>query len=177
MKKIKPAISYQTWMILSLFIICSIVFYLSPYRDMAMSIASIICLAMVFMMLWMIDYSHMVIHIGEDNLKLIGYFNVRNIDLNKNIIDGYEICQKIDQIEGAHDVYQIVIKNKKVLIPKVGYSDEEYGKLGHLFNSEFDFLGYKPIKYGEFLKKFLPVMFFISGILAGLVGLLKLLNW
>jgi hypothetical protein len=174
--KIKPSFPYLSLLIVLTFIAISLALTVSPYQDWKMLIASVFSGTLGIGLLWAIDYSHLHISYSPNIIKFRGYFFIRKFELNILQIEGYQIHQKVDQIKGFHEEIQIVKKDGRNLIfPKIAYKN--YEEIKSLCDeSELKFLGYKTIKYGEFLGKLIPVMFLISGIFAFLVALIKILK-
>ena len=176
MNTIKPKIGLSTWIVLAVFLFCGIVFFLSPHRNLAMSIASFISILVLFVLLWSIDYSHLFIQKRKSQLILSGYFNFRKVVINFDGIAGFESCERIDQINGFHKQYQLVLKDgRKIFFSKFGY-ENNYDEVIQLCESEFTFLGESTIANSEFFKKLVSVIGLFSGIIALLVALLKILN-
>lgn len=100
--------------------------------------------------------------------------SIRKFDIKIEDIIGYEIQQKIDRVNGFHEEVQLVIKGKKkIILPKIAYSDYEEVKL--TIASKFKFIGYTKIKYAYILARLIPLMGII-GILAALVGIIKFMR-
>lgn len=140
-----------------------------------MTIASILFGAAGLSILWLIDYCCLSIRFHHEFLKVHGFFQVRNLTVPISHIEGYEIHEKVDQINGLHGEVQLVIKNRgNLILPKIAYSDYPY--VIALCESRFKFLGFKELKYGRLLGRLIAIMFSISGIMAALIALLKLLH-
>ena len=175
MKTVKPSFPSIHLFITATFLGVSALFFFSPFRDTKMLTGAVLFGSVGITMLWFIDYMFLTIEKTEDTLKCKGYFSIRRLHFMINEIDEYEIHQKVDQFHGLHEEIQLIIKKKrKLLFSKIAYGN--YDELKDLCEPQFKFLGYKELKYGKLLGKIIPTMFLISGILAGLVGLLKLLK-
>lgn len=175
MKKIKPSFPLVHLLIAMTFIGLSIMFIITPYRDTGMTIGSILFGSVGLTMLWFIDYFFMTIEMGGDKFKCRGYFLLRKYQLTIDQIKGYEIHQKVDQFNGLHEEFQIITKeNNKLLFLRIVYGD--YDSVISMCKSELEFLDYKELRHAKLLGRIIPIMFLMSGILAGLVGLLKLLR-
>jgi len=142
--------------------------------NMIITIGSYIFIIFGLSIFWIIDYSHMSISSSSKYLNLKGYFSIRNIEIPFSEVKGYEIQEKLDEWNGHHDEVQLVLFNgEKIVIPRIAYSN--YQEVTNILKEcDFEFLGYNPIKYGAIVKKIMPVVFLLSGILAAIVGILKL---
>lgn len=175
MKKVKPLFPSTHLLVAASFLGISILFFLSPLRDTRMLASAILLGSVGVTMLWFIDHTFLTIEKTTDGINFKGYFSIRKFQLRINEIDGYEIHQKVNQFHGLHEEIQLITKKGKLHFPKIAYGN--YDELKELFVPELKFLGHKELKYGRLLGRIIPIMFLVSGILAGLVGLLKLLRW
>ncbi len=161
--------------IVSLFFIgCSLALFLSPYAGSGSEWLAVFMLSMGIFFLLLIDQSYMSIDFDGTSIHLTGFFKIKNIRLKTESILGYEIHQRVDEFNGLHNMLVLVLeKNERVVFPRIAYAD--YDALELFFKSTFKFLEYKPLKYAAFFKKWVPIVSLISGLLALLVGLQKLL--
>jgi hypothetical protein len=175
MREIKPSFPLLHLLIATAFFGVAAMFAFSPYRNTAMTVASILFCSVGLVMLWFIDHYFLKVKISETTLTCVGYFSVRRFEIKMEQVSGYEIHQKVDQINGLHEEFQIIFRSRGKLV-FFGIAYGEYDQVKAFCAERLNFLGYKPLRYGELLGKIIPVMFLISGILAGLVGLLKLIE-
>ncbi len=174
MKKISPSISAFFWIIMVLFLVVAIIFFFSPYRDGKMLLVAIVLLTLVITILWGIDYSHLNISYNDNFLVLKGYFSLRKLCIKIKDIEGYQIHQKADQVNGLHEEIQLITRHNGIIpLPKIAYKNYEDVKI--MCENSLPFLGYNNLKYGQLIGKIIKLMFLVSGILAGLVGILKFL--
>lgn len=175
MEKIKPSFPSVHLIITVTFLGLSLLFCLSPFRDTRMLIGSILFGSVGLTMLWFIDYIFITIKISDNSLCCRGYFSIRKFKIKIEEIEGYEVHQKVDQINALHEEIQIITSTEKrrLVFPKIAYRDYDSIKA---FCADLKFLGYKELRHGKLLGKLIPIIFLISGLLTGIVGLIKLLK-
>jgi len=135
---------------------------------------SFITLSMSIVLLWGLDYSHLIIKQDGKDLTLVGFFSRRTIRKKLSEIKGYQIEEKADQYSGHHEEYQLLTRNNKVIrFPRIAYPDYEEIKAFCIDN--FEFSGRKSHRYTETMGRLMPIIGLISGLFALLVALKKLL--
>jgi hypothetical protein len=141
-----------------------------------MTIAAVFFAAFGVAMIWLTDYTFLTIDVLLDSVQFKGYFSIRKIIVRNDEIQGYEIRQKADQLSGFHEELKIVLVNKReIVLSKIAY--EDYEKVREVFQSRFQLIGYSELKYGKLIGRLVTIIFIASGLLAGLAGLVKLINW
>jgi hypothetical protein len=151
----------------------AIAFLTSPYINLGLIILSIFMLSMAIFFLLLIDQSYASIDFDGSILSLTSFFRLRKLRLGKEKILGYEIQQRVDEFNGLHNMIVLVLTDqRRIVLPKIAYSD--YTFVQSFFESNFQFLEYRPMKFADFFKKWVPIISLISGLLAILVALQKL---
>lgn len=172
--KIKPVYPLVGMIVTFFFVICSVALFLSPYSNITMQLLAAFMLSMGIFFFLLIDQSYISVNYDSGKLYMSGFFGIKRININADSVLGYEIQQRVDEFNGLHDMVVLVIKdNKRIVFPKIAYSD--YRALKSFFEANFKFLGYCPLRFAEFFKKWVPIFSFISGLLALLVALQKIL--
>mgnify|MGYP001801347784 FL=1 len=174
MSTIKPTVKFVSWLITSAFLFFSVLLFLSPYFMVDWKVWSLafLALSLGLALLWGLDYSHLTIKQDGDYLTFVGYFNGRKIRRKVKEIKGYRIEEKADQYSGHHEEYQLITQNDKVIrFPRIAYPN--YEEIRTFCASNFEFLGHKPLKYAEIMGRLMPIIGFVSGVLALLVALKK----
>ena len=123
----------------------------------------------------MTDRGYLTINFDGLKIKIEGYFSIRHIDLKDDQIKGYELKETVTQTEPLHK--QIGLRTKRgrlIIFPKVAYSD--YTTIHEIIMRKYDLLEDKPLKNAKFYNKWGPIVGTISGLLALLVGLMKILK-
>lgn len=173
--KIKPSISAVTWAFILGFFLIAMIFLLNTNGDWVLYLAGFAFLSIVVSILWAIDYTHLFLTVKNEELRFEGFFHRRKMTLSKGDISGYQIHQKADQYNGFHEEIQLVTKTHGTIIfPRAAY-ENAYSQVRNFCETNFEFIGYNKLKYGEIIGKVVVVMGVVSGILAALVGLLKFL--
>jgi hypothetical protein len=173
--KIKPSISEFIWVLILGFFLIGVIFLVNSNGEWTLLAAGFIFLSLTVSTLWAIDYTHLSVIVKNGEIRFEGFFNRRKINLFKDDISGYQIHQKADQYNGFHEEIQLVTKTHGTIIfPRAAYQNN-YSDLRNYCGSNFEFIGYNKLKYGEMIGKVLVLMGSISGALAVLVGLLKFL--
>lgn len=151
------------------------VFFLNTHFGFLVSVLSVLFTSFGISFIWLIDISHLCIVRTNNGLKFIGYFHIQNRQLNINDIKGYEIYEKLDELNGEHKEIQLILKDnrKNIILPKIAYKDYD-AVLSIIQESGVEFLGYNKMKYGDLAKRIMPIVYLLSGIFAALVGILKL---
>ncbi len=107
---------------------------------------------------------------------MVGYFGIRKVNLDLSEVERYHIHQKVDQLNGLHEEVQLLTRaHRTIILAKIAY-EKNYWAIREMCESRFEFLGYKKLKYGELLGKLIPLVFLVSGVLAGPVGILQLIK-
>lgn len=174
MTKINPSIPYIFLMISISFLAFAGMFFYSPHQDWKMLTAAIIFTSLAFTFFWLIDRGYLSISYNEKLMRIKGFFFIKDQVVHHEQIEGYQLREKVDQLNGFHEEIYIVLKNGKgILFPRIAYTEDDYSRIRTLFESNLSYLGNTTIKYGRIVGRFLTIIFSLSGILAGLVGLLK----
>lgn len=172
-KKIKPEFPTEKLPLAIGFIILPIALIYSPYLTIDWSIILLIIfsIGVSIYFFWTIDRAYMTIYEYPDYFKFIGYFSIRKMDIKMNEIEGYEIHQRDDRMDGFREEIVLIIKGRENLIlHKNAYKDYEEVKL--LFTSRFHFISYSQLN--PLIVKLSLVIGVLSGILAAFVGIMKL---
>ncbi|GAL84605.1 hypothetical protein MYP_1833 [Sporocytophaga myxococcoides] len=171
LKKIKPEFPTEKLTFAIGFIILPIALIYSPYLTIDWSIISLLIfsIGVSLFFFWTIESTYMTIYEYPDYFKFIGYFSIRKIKMNE--IEGYEIHQRDDRMDGFREEIILIIKGRENLIlHKNAYKDYEEVKL--LFTSRFRFISYSQLN--PLIVKLSLVIGVLSGILAAFVGIMKL---
>ncbi|MFP4096792.1 MAG: hypothetical protein ACLFUB_20080 [Cyclobacteriaceae bacterium] len=177
MPRIRPSFPFIFILVAISFFTFAGMFFLSPFQDWKMLTAAVLFCSLAFTFLLMIDRGYLTIHYNVKEIKLEGFFLVKKVDYTYDQIEGYQIQEKVDQLNGFHEEIYLVLRNGKgILFPRIAYTAESYSEIKSLCESELKFLGNTTIKYGRIIGKVMTTMFLLSGIFAALVGLIKLLK-
>lgn len=172
---IKPKRPYPHLIIASAFLLFSIIalFGKNPDKLELILLSSILFGFSVFLFL-MTDYQFL--HLTCDltyNITIKGYLGIRSIKLKLTEIIGYEIREKLDQTRGTQNVWLLITQdNKKIMFTKDAYNN--YDELVNWIETNFEFLGYKKMKYSQFTGKSYVYITIISGIIYFLWAIVKL---
>jgi len=171
---IKPTIPFVGLLAAIFFAVCSVVLFFSAFATMGTQLLSAFMLSISIFALLLIDHSYMSIDFNGRVLQLSGFFKVRRMKIDINSICGYEIHQRVDEFNSLHNMLVLVLGNgKRVVFPKIAYAN--YLLIETFFEANIKFMGYRPLRFADFFKKWVPIVTFISGLLALLVALQKLL--
>ena len=171
---LKPTIPLAGFLVAIFFAGCSTVLFFSPFATVGAHVLAACMLSMSIFALLLIDHSYMSIDFDGKVLRLSGFFKIRRIRIDANSIRGYRIYQRVDEFNGLHNMLVLELMNgKRIVFPRIAYAD--YSLLESFFEANLKFIGYHPLRFAEFFKKWVPIMAFISGLLALLVALRKIL--
>ncbi|MDF9799792.1 hypothetical protein OKW21_005055 [Catalinimonas alkaloidigena] len=153
------------------FILMSLMLFLSPYFDAIVGISGSFIFLMGAGFLWGIDYAFSTITFEHDKLKLRGYFSMRRLDITYSDVEGFMLEESSDQLSGYHFRVCLILKSgKKIGLAKMAYSN--YETLVALIESKFELLEIKR----HLFAKWMPIIWFLSGVLALLVAMMKILK-
>ncbi|MBF9255823.1 hypothetical protein I2I11_21165 [Pontibacter sp. 172403-2] len=171
--ELKPAFPTYPFFVAIFFIGMGGFLFTSPFLDTKMTVLAIFMLSLGITCFYFIEDSYKRIKIEGEQINLTGYFSIIRQNLKISDVIGYELHQKVHQHLGLHNEVQLSTSNgKKIKFKREAYPD--YNKLEEFIGANFAFLEHKPMQYGQLLGKWIPILMTISGILAGIVGLLKL---
>jgi hypothetical protein len=149
--------------------------FTSPFLDTKMTILAISVLSLGLFGFYFIENSYKRIEIDGEQISLTGYFSLIKQTVKTSDVLGYELHQKVHQHLGLHNEVQLLMVNgKKVKFKKEAYSN--YYQLEEIIGANFKLLEYKNLHHAQLLGRWIPVLMAIFGILAGIIGVLKLLK-
>jgi hypothetical protein len=177
MKKITPSFPGLYLTIAIVFFLSSLAFLLSPFSDLKMQIAAILSASFSIAIVWYIDHTFLSIECERSSITFKGYFSIRNIQFEMTEIEGYQINERVDQFNGLHDEITITTNAKhSFTLSRMAYRSNYDEVLDFMNDCGIRFLGKMPFRYAKILKVLVPIVFLVSGILAALVRLLKMVT-
>jgi hypothetical protein len=169
---IKPSKPIGLMAVAIFFGFCALVLLISPYRNLTLELTSVFMFSMAIFFIIIVDWSYMKLKFCNECIQVNGFFGLRNFRFQLESICGYELHQRVDDLNGLHSILVLVLSNEvRIPFSKIAYSN--YRELEQYFEKHFMFLGNRPLRYAQFYRKTVPIISLISGILALLVALNK----
>ena len=174
MYTIKPSFPSTGLFIVTGCLVCIGMEVFGPRQDLDVLILMCFFIAFIITILWATDCGFMYISYDDDKIIFRGFLGIRRVEYKYEEIEGYQIHQKADQINGFHEEIQVLIPGKKnLIIPRFGYSEQKYNEVQIFVQKRLKFKGRKYLRNGAIIGKAVTIMFALSGSLMVLVALAK----
>ena len=146
--------------------------FISPAHDNSVTWFGFAMLLVSLLCFYFIDYAFLKISLDEEKISVTGFFNIRKVVWKRGEIRGFRVKERFDNHNGIHEAYQLINKSDGIIFfPKIAYSNYQAIKI--LFEENYDYLGKIELKNANFYARWMPIIAFVSGILALLVALKK----
>lgn len=174
---IKPKFPYIFLIAILFFTTVGIILVSTKYSTFTLIIVAFVpFFSGAVMFVWLIESSYSKITGIGDFIFIDGFFGIRKIAVRKSEVKGYEIQDRLDQVNGIVLVWFLVLNSgKKVRFPPIAYSN--YDEIINWLEGDFPLLERKKIKNSELHGRIFVYMSIIASILTFAVGIMKLINY